>query len=227
MSSLAILLVEDDKDISKLLKYNLEKDGYRVSQAFNGEEGVALFRRDHPRMVILDLMLPKVEGLEVCRLIRAEDRRVPILIVSAKSTEVDKVVGLEMGADDYVIKPFSMREVLSRVRALLRRSSGEEHTTQSLRVGAVEMDPQKFELRLAGHPLEVTHKEFELLKHLWMANGKVLSREDLLERIWGIDKASDIDTRTVDQHIARLRAKLGSESRRITTVKNMGYKFKI
>jgi two-component system alkaline phosphatase synthesis response regulator PhoP len=226
MSKIKVLVVEDDKDIAKLLKYNLEKDGHHALVAHDGEEGVALFRREKPRMVLLDLMLPKVDGLEVCRLIRAEDKKVPVLMLTAKSTEVDKIVGLEMGADDYVTKPFSVREVMTRVKTLLRRTAGEDiPTTVPLSAGALELDPAQYEVRLGKKPIEVTGKEFELLKILWAARGKVLSREEILERVWGFDKAADIDTRTVDQHMARLRAKLGSEKKRLKTVKGVGYKF--
>jgi two-component system alkaline phosphatase synthesis response regulator PhoP len=226
MSKIKVLVVEDDKDIAKLLRYNLEKDGHQAFLAHDGEEGVALFRREKPRLVLLDLMLPKVDGLEVCRMIRADDRKVPILMLTAKSTEVDKIVGLEMGADDYVTKPFSVREVMTRVKTLLRRTAAEEIPAGTpLTAGALELDPDQYEVRLAKKPIEVTGKEFELLKILWAARGKVLSREDILERVWGIDKAADIDTRTVDQHMARLRAKLGAEKKRLRTVKGVGYKF--
>lgn len=225
MSKLKILVVEDDRDIAKLLKYNIEKEGHQAVLAYDGEEGVQAFRREKPRMVLLDLMLPKVDGLEVCRLIRTDDKKTPILMLTAKSTEVDKIVGLEMGADDYVTKPFSTREVMSRVKALLRRSSGDENPGGVLTSGALELDPDQYELRLHKKSVEITGKEFELLKILWSARGKVLSREEILERVWGIDKAADIDTRTVDQHVARLRSKLGPEKKRLRTVKGVGYKF--
>jgi DNA-binding response OmpR family regulator len=215
MSKLKILVVEDDRDIAKILKYNLEKEGYQALVAQDGEEGVASFRREKPRLVILDLMLP----------IRAEDKKTPVLMVTAKSSEVDKIVGLEMGADDYVTKPFSVREVMTRVKTLLRRTTGEDAPSDVLSAGVLELDPAQYELRLQGKPLVVTGREFELLKSLWTARGKVLSREELLERVWGIDKAADIDTRTVDQHVARLRAKLGPEKKRLRTVKGVGYRF--
>jgi DNA-binding response OmpR family regulator len=225
MSKLKILVVEDDRDIAKILKYNLEKEGHQALFAQDGEEGVALFRREKPRLVILDLMLPKVDGLEVCRMIRSEDKKTPILMLTAKSSEVDKIVGLEMGADDYVTKPFSVREVMTRVKTLLRRTTGEDAPSGVLSAGVLELDPARYELRLQGKPLELTGREFELLKSLWTARGKVLSREELLERVWGIDKSADIDTRTVDQHVARLRAKLGPEKKRLRTVKGVGYRF--
>jgi DNA-binding response OmpR family regulator len=225
MPKLKILIVEDDRDIAKLLAYNLEKEGHQPLTARDGEEGVAMFRREKPRLVILDLMLPKVDGLEVCRMIRADDKKIPVLMLTAKSTEVDKIVGLEMGADDYVTKLFSVREVMTRVKTLLRRTSGEAPSEGPLAAGALELDPAQYELRLNGKPLEVTGREFELIKILWAARGKVLSREEILERVWGIDKSADIDTRTVDQHVARLRSKLGPEKKRLKTVKSVGYRF--
>jgi two-component system alkaline phosphatase synthesis response regulator PhoP len=225
MAKMKILVVEDEKDIQKLLRYNLEKEGYDPVVASDGESGVELFRREKPRVVVLDLMLPKVDGLEVCRLIRAENRTVPILMLTAKNTEVDKIVGLEMGADDYVTKPFSVREVMTRIKTLLRRTSQEDSPSKTLSSGSLELDLDKYELTLDGKPVEITSKEFELLKILWQARGKALTREDILERVWGYDKAADIDTRTVDQHVARLRDKLGAEKKRIRTVKNIGYRF--
>ncbi len=222
-----ILVIEDDKDISKLLKYNLEKEGYTPLCAYNGEDGVTAFRQKKPRLVVLDIMLPKVDGLEVCRLIRAQDKKIPILMLTAKSTEVDKIVGLEMGADDYVTKPFSVREVMTRVKTLLRRTSHDEAPASPLlTAGSLELDLEKYELHLNKKPVDLTNKEFDLLKILWAARGKVLNREDVLEKIWGLDKAADIDTRTVDQHVARLRSKLGAEKNRLKTVKSIGYKFK-
>jgi two-component system alkaline phosphatase synthesis response regulator PhoP len=225
MSKTKILIIEDDRDIAKLLKYNVEKEGHHALVAQDGEEGVALFRREKPRLVMLDLMLPKVDGLEVCRMIRADDKKIPILMLTAKSSEVDKIVGLEMGADDYVTKPFSVREVMTRVKTLLRRTGGDAAPEGMLSAGVLEMDPARYEVRLSGKPVDITGREFELLKILWIARGKVLSRDEILERVWGIDKAADIDTRTVDQHMARLRAKLGPEKKRLKTVKGVGYRF--
>ena len=225
MAHAKILLVEDDRAIAKILRYNLEKEGHRVLHAEDGEAGVALFRREKPRLVVLDLMLPKVDGLEVCRLIRQTDPGVPVLMLTAKGTETDKIVGLEMGADDYVTKPFSVREVLTRIKTLLRRTGGTAPAAAALSVGTLELDPDRYELRLGKKPVALTGKEFELLRALWTAGGKALSREDLLERVWGLDRAMDIDTRTVDQHVARLRSKLGPEKKRVRTVKTVGYRF--
>lgn len=226
MAGAKILVAEDDRDIAKILRYNLEKEGHQPLMAADGDAAVSLFRREKPRLVLLDLMLPKVDGLEICRLIRQDDKQVPILMLTAKSTEIDKIVGLEMGADDYVTKPFSVREVMTRVKALLRRAAaGTTSPAGVLTAGVLELDTDRYELRLNKKPVALTGKEFELLKTLWTARGKVFSREDVLERVWGVERAADIDTRTIDQHVARLRAKLGGEKNRLRTVKNVGYSF--
>jgi two-component system alkaline phosphatase synthesis response regulator PhoP len=218
-------LVEDDRAIAKVLRYALEKEGHTVETAEDGEAGIAAFRRSKPRLLLLDLMLPKIDGLEVCRLIRREDPGIPILMLTAKSTEIDKIVGLEMGADDYVTKPFSVREVVTRVKALLRRASGGDGGRTTRTAGDLEIDTERYELFLKKKPVALTGKEFDMLRVLWDAGGKALTRDALLERVWGLDRSTEIDTRTVDQHVARLRAKLGSERDRLLTVKNVGYRF--
>ncbi len=223
-----ILVVEDDRAIAKILLYNLEKEGYAPLLAEDGETAVALFRREKPRLILLDLMVPRVDGLEVCRLVRGEDRGVPILMLTAKSGEVDKIVGLEMGADDYVTKPFSVREVMTRIKVLLRRTGPAEPASAGiLEAGALDLDPETYEVRVNKKRVPLTGKEFELLKTLWTARGKVLSREDVLERVWGVDRAADLETRTIDQHVARLRSKLGPEKNRVLTIKNVGYRFRM
>ncbi|MBK8871334.1 MAG: response regulator transcription factor [Elusimicrobia bacterium] len=221
-----VLVVEDDAAIAKLLAYNLEKEGYEPLVVKDGESAVALFRSRKPRLVLLDLMIPKVDGLEVCRLIRATDRSVPILMLTAKSGEVDKIVGLEMGADDYVTKPFSVREVMTRIKTLLRRTATDSPAAGAVfQAGALVLDAEKHTVQVGGETVALTGKEFDLLKTLWTARGKTLTRDDVLERVWGIDRSADIDTRTVDQHVARLRNKLGPEKKRLVTVKNVGYRF--
>ena len=224
MAGEKILVIEDEKEIAKLLRYNLEKEGYSVLSARDGEEGLELARSKRPQMIILDLMLPKLDGIEVCKQIR-RDSQVPIIMLTAKKEETDRVLGLELGADDYVTKPFSVRELLARVKSLFRRSIEKESGSKSIQVGKLEVDLERYEVKLAGKPVELSSKEFTFLKILLSANGKVLSRDQLLESVWGYDQASEIDTRTVDQHVARLRVKLGSESARLATVKNIGYKF--
>lgn len=228
MASEKILLVEDDKDLSKLLRYNLEKDGYRVVTAADGESGLAVFRKERPDMVLLDIMVPKLDGFEFLKLVRQE-AKTPVMILTARKNEMDRVLGLELGADDYVTKPFSVREVLARVKAILRRS-GDRAAGPSegmLRVGELELDTERYETKVKGKPITLTSKEFEFLKCLIQAAGRALSRDQLLEKIWGYDRSMEIDTRTIDQHIARLRDKLGPEAARILTVKNVGYRLKL
>ncbi len=219
-----ILIVEDEKEIVKLLKYNLEKEGYLLVIATDGEAGFLAFKKSKPDLVILDLMLPKMDGIEVCKAVRRESQ-VPIIMLTAKKEETDRVLGLELGADDYITKPFSVRELMARIKSLFRRMTSLD-APASLKVGKLEIDLEKYEVHLNGKPVELSSKEFTFLKILLEAKGKVLSRDQLLEQVWGYDKGLEIDTRTVDQHVARLRAKLGTESERLMTVKNIGYKFK-
>lgn len=220
-----ILVVEDEKEILKLLKYNLETAGHSVGIAQDGEAAFGLARKFKPDLVILDLMLPKIDGFELCKMIRKESR-VPIIMLTAKKEETDRVLGLELGADDYVTKPFSVRELLARVKSVLRRADGKQAESKVHRIGRLEVDLERYEVKLSEKYISLSSKEFEFLKVLIQANGKVLTREHLLEAVWGYEGASEIDTRTVDQHVARLRSKLGSESERIVTVKNIGYKLK-
>lgn len=224
MTTHKILVVEDEKDLVKLLKYNLEKEGYRVSVANNGEAGLAAFQKEKPDLVLLDVMLPKLDGFEFCRAVR-KDSKTPIIMLTAKIEEMDKVLGLELGADDYVTKPFSVRELLARIKAILRRSTLPKDESTLVRAGDLEVDLERYTVTISGNPVKLSSKEFEFIRCLIQAQGKVLSRDHLLEKIWGYDRGMDIDTRTVDQHIARLREKLGSESNRILTIKNVGYRF--
>jgi two-component system alkaline phosphatase synthesis response regulator PhoP len=218
-----ILIVEDEKDLVKLLQYNLEQQHYRVTSAHDGQAALASFRKEKPDLVLLDLMIPKMDGLEVCRAIR-QDSKVPIIMVTAKKEELDKVLGLELGADDYITKPFSVRELMARIKTILRRAQPEGKVEASQQFGELRVDPERFIVSVKSKPVNLSSKEFEFLKILIDARGKVLSREQLLEKVWGYDRSLDIDTRTIDQHIARLRDKLGPESRRIITVKNVGYR---
>lgn len=226
MANEKLLIVEDEKDIAKLLRYNLEKEGFRVLVAHDGEAGLALFRKEKPDLVILDIMLPKLDGFDFCKAVRQESKA-PIIMLTAKSDEVDRVLGLELGADDYVTKPFSVREVLARVKAILRRLSDTGGSPKAMvRVGTLEVDMERYTAKVKGHVVTLSSKEFEFLKNLLMAEGRVLTRDQLLEKVWGYERGLDIDTRTVDQHIARLREKLGAESKRVVTVKNVGYRIK-
>ncbi|HVE14430.1 MAG TPA: response regulator transcription factor [Elusimicrobiota bacterium] len=225
MAGQKILIVEDERNIVRLLQFNLEAEGYRVCAAYDGEAGLAALRKEKPDLVLLDLMLPKVDGYEFCRQAR-KDSSVPILMLTARKAEVDKLLGLELGADDYVTKPFGIREVLSRVKAILRRTSPTGDPGKLLRAGKLELDPARYEVRVAGKPATLSSKEFELLKVLLESDGRVLTREDILEKVWGYDRSLELDTRTVDQHVKRLREKLGAEAQRLVTVKNVGYRIK-
>ena len=226
MAGEKILVVEDEKNILKVLRYNLEKAGYSVASAQDGESALAAFRKWKPDLVILDIMLPKQDGFEVCKSMR-RDSSVPILMLTAKKDELDRVLGFELGADDYVTKPFSVRELLGRVKAILKRASAKGTTGRIERAGDLEVDLERYETRIKGKVITLSPKEFAFLKCLIQADGKVLTRAQLLEKIWGYDKSMEIDTNTVDQHIARLRDRLGSEAGRIVTVKNVGYRIKL
>lgn len=226
MSKEKILIVEDEKDLVKILRYNLEKEGYRTVAAADGESGLAAFRREKPGLILLDVMLPRLDGFEFCKTVRQESPT-PILMLTAKTDEVDRILGLELGADDYVTKPYSVREVLARVKAILRRASGGGENRSFIRAGGLEVDLERYVLKINGTPVSLSSKEFEFLKCLIAARGRALTRDQLLERVWGYDSAMNVDTRTVDQHIARLREKLGSEAGRIVTVKNVGYRIDV
>ena len=220
-----ILIVEDERDIVKMLEYNLGKEGFKTLSARDGEAALSLAGKEHPDLILLDLMLPGMDGLEVCKALKNESRTtaIPIIILTAKSQESDKIVGLELGADDYITKPFSPRELVARIKAVLRRMK--EKSAEVFRIGDFIVDFSKIKVPVKGKPVELTAKEFELLKKLISANGRVLSREHLLNTIWGFDHAVEIETRTVDVHIGSLRKKLKSEGKRIVTVKNYGYSF--
>ena len=221
-----VLVVEDEPDIRNLIVHHLERDGFRCRTAASGGEALARVRSTPPDLVVLDLMLPGMDGLEVCRRLRGDPATaaLPIIMLTAKADEVDRVVGLELGADDYLAKPFSTKELVARVRAVLRRARPGA-TARALTVGGVSLDPSRHAVTVGGRPVELTPKEFDLLHALLAAAGRVLSREHLLNRVWGYARADEIESRTVDVHIRRLRAKLGAEERRITTIKGVGYRF--
>jgi DNA-binding response OmpR family regulator len=223
-----ILVVEDDPAILRGLADNLKFDSHEVVTATDGEAACRLIHEKRPDLIVLDLMLPKMSGYEVCRKVRAEGVQVPIMILTARGEEADRVLGLDLGADDYVTKPFSIREVLARVRALLRRSqsaSGGRALPDELRFGDVEVDFRRYEARRAGQPLEMTRKEFGILRLMAARPGEVLTRDELLNEVWGYD--SYPSTRTVDNHIASLRAKIErdpAEPQHLLTVHGVGYK---
>jgi DNA-binding response OmpR family regulator len=222
-----LLVVEDDRNLVKLLKYNLEKEGFRVVSAADGESGLAALRKERPDLVVLDAMMPKLDGFEFLKIIRRETR-VPVLMLTARKEEMDRVLGLELGADDYVTKPFGVRELLARVKALLRRAAPVSGDAPGgvLRAGGIVLDPERYEVTVRGKPVTLTTKEFEFLKLLLSASGRALTRDQLLEKVWGYDRSMEIDTRTIDQHVARLREKLGPEGAVVATVKNVGYRIK-
>ena len=222
-----ILIVEDEKDIVKMLEYNLGKEGFKTVSSRNGEDALNLINKEQPNLILLDLMLPGIDGLEVCKALKKENKTssIPIIMLTAKSQESDKVVGLELGADDYITKPFSPRELIARIKAVLRRAKEKDKTMEAFKAGELTIDFSKITVSVKGKLTELTAKEFELLKTLIKAHGRALSRDYLLDTIWGFDNAMEIQTRTVDVHIRTLRKKLKSEARRIVTVKNYGYRF--
>lgn len=224
-----ILLVEDEKDIRDLLRYNLEAEGFAVVEASDGEMGLLLATKERPALVILDLMLPGVPGIEVCRRLRGreETHQVPILILTARTTEVDKVLGLEMGADDYVTKPFSPRELVARVKAVLRRAYGPilDRPHEVYEKGRLRIDYDTYEVTLNGQPLEMGLREFELLKFFAQYPHRVFSRTQILDLVWGQDVY--VEPRTVDVHIRRLRQRIERDDANptlILTVRGVGYK---
>lgn len=222
-----ILVVDDEPTLIATLKYNLEREGYTVIDAADGESALSAARSSRPDLIVLDLMLPGMDGLEVCRIIR-RDMAVPILMLTAKVEEVDKVVGLELGADDYVTKPFSMRELLARVRALLRRAATPPTAEADvLRTGDLEVDLRRRRALRNGQELPLKPKEFELLAFLVQNRERVFTRDDLLNHIWGFDFGGDT-SRTVDVHVRWLREKIEDEPgkpTRLITVRGVGYRF--
>ncbi|MGE0452403.1 MAG: response regulator transcription factor [Vicinamibacteria bacterium] len=219
-----VLLIEDDADIAEAMGYQLEKVGLNVKVARTGEEGLELARRGVD-LVMLDLNLPGMDGLEVCRMIRRQTAtaHTPIIIVSARADEVDRVLGLEMGADDYVVKPFSLKELAARAKVALRRAEGPGQQAQAYRDENFEIEFDAYLVRYHGQEIRLTPKEFELFRSLVERAGRVLTRERLLERVWGYE--SDVETRSIDAHIRRLRMKLGPARRHIETIVGLGYRF--
>ncbi len=234
-----ILVVEDEEDIVRLITFHLEKEGYRVTGTGSGREALQLANECLPDLVVLDIMLPELDGLEVCRRLRAgkDTAKIPILILSAKKEELDRVLGLELGADDYMVKPFSVRELVARVRAMFRRFDREEDEESPeakkpgmeekvLSLGDIILYPERHQVMVTGEQRTLTHKEFLLLELLMENAGKVLTRDMLLDKVWGYEV--EVDTRTVDVHIRYLRQKIENDPglpRYIETVRGVGYKF--
>lgn len=220
-----VLIVEDERDLAELLAYNLEKEGYQALVAGTGIEGLEIARRELPDLVLLDLMLPGMMGTEVCSALRHSEktRGIPVLMLTARGDEIDRVVGFEMGADDYIVKPFSMRELMLRIRAILRRSGPESSAAErQVAAGPIVIDCGSHRVTIAGTEVELTSTEYKLLLYLAEHRGRVLQRELLLQDVWGYNFVGD--TRTVDTHVTRLRNKLGDAGEMIKTVRGFGYK---
>ncbi len=219
-----ILVVDDEPDAIELIRFNLKASGYEVLTAEDGEEALAKARKFSPDMILLDVMLPEIDGLEVCKILRRDPvtASLPIIMLTAKASEIDRVLGLEFGADDYVTKPFSPRELMLRVRNLLKRKESSKEEVERFQVRDIELDVSKYEVKIMGQPIDLTPTEFKLLQILMERKGRVQSRDRLLQDVWGYDQL--IDTRTVDTHVRRLREKMGEAADYVTTVRGVGYR---
>lgn len=221
-----VLVIEDDRDIAELVEYNLKTENFRVEVSHNGREGLQRAQKAPPDLILLDLMLPDLSGLDICKTLKGnpQTKNIPIIMVTAKGTETDRVVGFELGADDYLTKPFSPRELTLRVKAILRRSKGKTAGPAGYTVfGMLSFDPEKYEVKVKNQEIRLTALEFKLLKYLFQMKGRVATRDMLLDRVWGYD--SELNTRTVDTHIKRLREKLGEAGKYIETLRGTGYRF--
>ncbi len=221
-----ILIIEDETDILEAIEYNLKKEGFSIARALNGREGLDLAQKKNPDLIVLDLMLPIMDGLEVCKNLKKNPATagIPIIMLTAKASEVDKILGLELGADDYITKPFSMRELITRIKTVLKRTQPIKES-RVLKFPQLEIDLDKHEVKAGEKKIVLTAKEFSLLYYLAENKGRVISRERLLDKVWGIEVA--LETRTVDVHVKRLREKLGPKTGAyIETLRGVGYKFK-
>ncbi len=219
-----ILIIEDESDLAELVAFNLEKEGYRLLLAANGTAGLELLRQETPHLVLLDLMLPGLTGIEICRYLKsnAKTAAIPVIMMTAKGEEIDRVVGFEVGAEDYIVKPFSLRELSLRIKAVLRRSAAPESAAKVIRVGAISIDTERHVVDVDSCGVVLTSTEFKLLQSLAERLGRVQSRDRLLRDVWGMSHIGD--TRTVDTHITRLRGKLGEAGELIKTIRGFGYK---
>lgn len=228
--SKTVLIVEDEKNIVDILRFNLQREGYRTVEAYDGADGLAKARSENPDIILLDVMLPKMIGFDVCRTLREEGNNVPVIILTAREEEADKVLGLEIGADDYITKPFSMRELIARVGANIRRTTMQvpaEPTSAAIEAGDLRVDPDSRQVFRAGQPIELTQREYELLSFLAAQPNKVYSRADLMEQVWNYDYVGD-DARTVDVTVRRLREKVEADPANpvhILTRRGAGYYF--
>ncbi len=219
-----IAIVDDEPDIVELITHHLKKEGFRVKEFYDGENLLSYARKELPDMIILDLMLPGIDGIEVCRLLKYNEKTsfVPIIMLTAKGSETDRVVGLELGADDYMVKPFSPRELVARVKAVLRRTTLKKETPKITRIGDVTIDSTKFEVKAKDKKINLTPTEFRILEILASHKNWVFNRDQLLNKLWGHDKI--VIDRTIDVHIRRLREKLGKAGKMVKTIRGIGYK---
>ena len=226
MNKGTILVIDDEKDLLELVQYNLQKERFDVITTSDGASGLEVAMKHRPDVIVLDLMMPGMDGLEVCRELRADSRtaRIPIIMLTARATEADRVVGLEMGADDYVTKPFSPRELVARVKAILRRSTMQEEPQEVIRQGGVVIDVKRHEVTADGIPVTLTATEFRILQFMASRPGRVLSRDEIIDAALGRDAA--VFDRTIDVHMTSIRRKLGKHGDQIETVRGFGYKFR-
>jgi two-component system phosphate regulon response regulator PhoB len=221
-----ILIIDDEKDLLELVRYNLEKDAYDVICASDGQSGFEIAVKHRPDLIVLDLMMPGIDGLEVCRRLRAENRTVhtPLIMLTARATEADRIVGLEMGADDYVTKPFSPRELVARVKAVLRRTAQQHEPPELIKHGSIVIDVNRHEVTSDGQVVNLTATEFRILQYMASRPGRVLSRDEIIDA--ALNRDTDVFDRTIDVHITAIRRKLGKRGDQIATVRGFGYKFK-
>lgn len=226
MKRQTILVIEDEKNIVELLKYNLEKQGFNILCCQNGQDGLSSALKEKPALILLDLMLPEITGMEICKILRQNYKThdIPVIMLTAKSDEADIVLGLELGADDYVTKPFSPRQLTARIRAVLRRFEARPET-KFIKAGPLEMDTARHIVTIGGNPVDLTFKEYLVLKYLLESQGRVLSRDAILDAVWGYDESLEVEIRVVDKHIGELRKKLQAAAAAIITIKNFGYRF--
>jgi two-component system alkaline phosphatase synthesis response regulator PhoP len=226
MNKATILIIDDEKDLIEMVRYNLDKDGYDVISATDGQTGLEIAQRHKLDLIVLDLMMPGIDGLEVCRRLRSDPRtgRIPLIMLTAKATEADRIVGLELGADDYITKPFSPRELVARVKAILRRTATQSEPQQVIRHGELSIDLTRHEVTVGGKPISLTATEFRILHFLASRPGRVLTRDDIIDAALGRD--ANVFDRTIDVHITAIRRKLGQGSDRIETIRGFGYKFR-
>jgi DNA-binding response OmpR family regulator len=224
-----IAIVDDEEDIVELVSHHLKREGFKVKEFYNGRDFLSYIESVIPDLAVLDIMLPGIDGLEICRILKSKSRTssLPIIMLTAKATEADVVVGLELGADDYMVKPFSPRELVARVKTILRRASNKEEHTKLIRLGSLSIDKEKFEAAVDGKKIELTTTEFKILEVLAEGQGRVYTRDQLLKkkRLWGDDKL--VYDRTIDVHIKNLREKLGKTGSLIKTIRGIGYKLEI